>query len=201
MLTIYKIIAIFLMLTTIFYLIFRINKKIEMNILLITIFLISMISGLIVNPMRIGTDIIYEQEIVKQIENIVQKDKEGKWIVEGLTYPYINIPIMVGAPTINCTNVYPNMERWKNIDDNGKYEEIYNRYAHIHINLIEEETYFELNTPDSYTVFLNYNDLKAIEAKYILTCNKLEDKEISEMSFKILYEDNKFKLYEIVYNF
>ena len=44
---------------------------------------------------------------LKQIQNIVEQDKEGKWIVEELGYPYINIPIMVGAPTINCTNVYP----------------------------------------------------------------------------------------------
>lgn len=196
----YMVILIFFMLTILFYFIFRINSKIEKNLLLITIFLVLMISSLIVNPLRIGNDVIYEQEIVKQIQNIVDRDKEGKWIVEGLGYPYINIPIMVGAPTINCTNVYPDLERWKQLDKNGEYEDIYNRYAHITIKLQDEEkSSFELAAPDAFTIYMNTEDLDIIDVKYILTVNNLEQFNSEQIKFELEETKGIFKIYEIIY--
>ena len=50
-----------------------------MNLLLITVFLISIISSLIVNPLRVGTSVIYDQPIVKEVSSIVEQDKDGKW--------------------------------------------------------------------------------------------------------------------------
>ena len=193
----YMVLTIFVMLTIVYYLIFRINRKVEMTLLLIIIFLISVVSSLIVNPVRIGNDVIYEQEILKDIKQVVNQDNEGKWIVEGLGYPYINIPIMVGAPTINCTNVYPDLERWELIDKNGDYEDIYNRYAHITIILNNEQTHFELTAPDTYTVFLNIEDLKLLDVEYILTPNKLENYNSEEINFELIEEENIFKIYKI----
>ena len=194
----YMIIIIFTMLLVLFYLIFRINKKIEMNLLLISIFSISIISSLIVNPIRVGTDVIYEQPIVKQIESIIDKDKEGKWIVEGLGYPYINIPIMVGAPTINCTNVYPDLDRWKLIDKNEKDGDVYNRYAHITINLqTDKDSSFELMTPDSFITYLNVDDLDVLDVRYILTPNSLEKYSSEKIKFELIGQENMFKIYKI----
>lgn len=194
----YMIIIIYTMLLVLFYLIFRINKKIEMNLLLISIFSISIISSLIVNPIRVGTDVIYEQPIVKQIESIIDKDKEGKWIVEGLGYPYINIPIMVGAPTINCTNVYPDLDRWKLIDKNEKYGDVYNRYAHITINLqTDKDSSFELMTPDSFITYLNVDDLDVLDVRYILTPNSLEKYSSEKIKFELIGQENIFKIYKI----
>lgn len=193
----YMIIIIYITLIVVFYLFFRVNKKIEMNLLLITVFLISIISSLIVNPMRVGTNVIYDQPIVKEISSIVEQDKNGKWIVEGVGYPYINIPIMVGAPTINCTNVYPNLERWKLVDQDGKYEEVYNRYAHIAIKLQKKETSFELTAPDAFSIYLNVDDLKILDVKYILTSNDLENYNSDEISFELINKENMLKIYKI----
>ena len=194
---IYMTITIFIMLTVVFYLFFRINKKNAMNLLLISIFLISIINSLIVNPIRIGNDVIYEQPLIKQIESIVEEDKDGKWIVEGIGYPYINIPIMVGAPTINCTNVYPNLERWRLIDKDGSYDEVYNRYAHIALKLQNKETSFELTAPDAFSIYLNVDDLKLLNAKYILTSNNLEDYNTEKIKFELIGQENMFKIYKI----
>ena len=193
----YMIIIIYITLIVVFYLFFRANKKNEMNLLLITVFLISIISSLIVNPLRVGTSVIYDQPIVKEVSSIVEQDKDGKWIVEGVGYPYINIPIMVGAPTINCTNVYPNLERWKLVDEDGKYEEVYNRYAHIAIKLQNEETSFELTAPDAFSIYLNVDDLKVLDVKYILTTNDLENYNSDKISFELINKENMLKIYKI----
>ena len=66
--------------------------------------------------------------LIKEIRTIEQ-EKPGIWIVENAGYPLINIPVLAGAPTINSTNVYPNLEHWSQLDPEGSNEEIYNRYA------------------------------------------------------------------------
>ena len=80
-----------------------------------------------------------------------------------------DLPIMVGAPTINCINVYPNLELWSKVDEDGKYTDVYNRYAQIQANLTEEETKFELLVPDVFVVSLNYKDLNRLNVDYLLS--------------------------------
>ncbi|HEM5084111.1 TPA: hypothetical protein U1218_002223, partial [Streptococcus suis] len=87
------------------------------------------------------------------IKSITDYDKESKWIVDSIGYPLTNIPLVAGAPTLNSTNAYPNLELWKSLDTNGQYDEIYNRYAHVIIELTNsEETVFELLHPDAFKV-------------------------------------------------
>ena len=104
---------------------------------------------------------------------------------------------MVGAPTINCTNVYPNLERWKLVDEDGKYEEVYNRYAHSAIKLQNEETSFELPAPDAFSIYLNVDDLKVLDVKYILTTNDLENYNSDKISFELINKENMLKIYKI----
>ena len=88
--------------------------------------------------------------------------------VEG-GYPLTNVPIMAGAPTINSTNVYPNLERWRLLDKDGRHEKAYNRYAHITVDLTDEETRFELLNPDQFQLMLNYENLRTLDVKYVLS--------------------------------
>ena len=69
--------------------------------------------------------------VLQEISKIHESDEQALWIVEGMELPFLNAPIMVGAPTINSTNTYPDLERWRILDKSGKYEKNYNRYAHI----------------------------------------------------------------------
>lgn len=135
---------------------------------------IGLIGGGLVNPVQKGLDFIEKSVLLDEIESVVAEDPDGKWIVEGMQYPNTNLTLLAGASTINSTNVYPAMERWNQLDPSGKYEDVYNRYAHILINLQEGETEFSLLYPDSFQVSVNTEDMKTLNVSYILSQNELE---------------------------
>ena len=168
-----------------------------------SIAIIMMFTSFLVNPVRKGIDVIKEQPVGKEIKQIQQKES-GLWIVEGMGYPMFNFPIMYGAPTINSTNVYPNLDRWKKLDPEGKYEDIYNRYAHIVIELTdEEEARFELLVVDSFKVYLPVNKLKDLDVKYIFTSNDLDkfnknqNAKKEKISLNKLYNEYNVFIYEV----
>jgi len=170
-------------------------KKISISIITI----IMMFMSFLVNPVRKGIDVIEEQPVGKEIEKIEEKEP-GLWIVEGMEYPMFNYTIMYGAPTINSTNVYPNMERWEKLDPNGEYKDIYNRYAHITIDLVDnEETKFELLYPDAFKIYLSANKLKELDVKYIFTVNDLKKFENQNINFENIYENYGVKIYKVNY--
>lgn len=84
------------------------------------------VSGLCYNPVKKGTYVIYEDELVKKISEIRDQDKEALWITNSKSYGILDIPITVGAKTINCHNLYPNLELRHKLDVEGRYEDIYN---------------------------------------------------------------------------
>lgn len=153
-------------------------------------------SGLMVNPIRRGCDNIYEIPIVQEIVKVHRQDPDGLWIVEGLGYPATNVPIMVGAPTINSINVYPALERWEILDPEGVYFEAYNRYAHIWINLkMEGKAEFYNQAADCLTVHMTLEDMKKIGTKYLFTGNELEDQYGNGV--ERICECGNFKIYRI----
>ncbi|HFR3655195.1 TPA: hypothetical protein ACHVEU_002213, partial [Streptococcus suis] len=146
------------------------NKKRFLKISLVIIFL----SGVMINPIRIGSDVIFKSSLVTNIKSITDYDKESKWIVDSIGYPLTNIPLVAGAPTLNSTNAYPNLELWKSLDTNGQYDEIYNRYAHVIIELTNsEETVFELLHPDAFKVQLPITKLKDLNVTYFVSIRDL----------------------------
>ena len=187
-------IFIFIIGTLALYFTLRANEK--TNKFLITIFIVMIISSGLINPICIGTDAIYKNKLGVKIEEIVKSDKDANWILESIDFPRINYPIIFGAHTINSTNVYPNLDRWKSLDKDNKYLEIYNRYAHIQIILDEkyESAEFELKTPDSFVVKLNEKSLKEVlNVKYILTERDLGNK----YNFDEKYNDGKYYIYQV----
>ncbi len=98
----------------------RFTQRYVETVFLITVIGIMSVSGLLVNPIRRGVDNVYELEAVKEIRAVHEADPEALWAVEGMDYPYINLGIMAGAPTVNSTNVYPVLERWERLDVSGE---------------------------------------------------------------------------------
>lgn len=187
-----------------FYVIMNGNKEWAKKAFLGIAIFITFISGMFVNPLSKGIDVIYDQEIVKEIKQINDANS-GLWVVDSgndTGFPIINIPIMVGAPTINSTNVYPLLERWHLLDPNKSQEDIYNRYAHISINLVNGETKstFELKNPDQFTIKLSTSDLELLNVRYILSKHKLNEFSSDKVNFKELSSANGFTIYEIQYN-
>jgi hypothetical protein len=143
-----------------------------LSAVLVTVFF----TGIAVNPVRRGTDVLYKNPLVEGIARI-NEEEEGLWLVEGLPYPMTNLPLAVAAPTVNSTNYYPDLKRWGQFDPDGTQEYYYNRFAHIEVNLQDErETWFaEGITGDWFVVNLNPEDLKTLGVKYVLTSNDISE--------------------------
>ncbi|MGG7151228.1 DUF7657 domain-containing protein [Clostridium neonatale] len=173
--------------------------KIKNRFLIMTI-IIMMLSGMTVNPIQKGVDVIYNNKLIQEIENINNKEN-GKWIVEGAGFPAMNYPLLAGAPTINSTNVYPAIERWNEFDSNSNDNNIYNRYAHISINLQNSgvSKFSEGITVDQFTLDLNVEDLKKLDVKYIMTSNDLTVFSTNNIEFQKIYDTNNiYKIYKVV---
>ena len=192
-----KFIIILIMLSTIFYFVLRYRVKYNKYILSIIILVALLFSGATVNPIRKGTDVIYDSEIIKTIKEIAQNDN-GLWIVEGQDLPYINIPIMAGAKTINSTNVYPVLDRWKEIDNNNENNFIYNRYSHITINLDNrKDIEFNLTSPDSFSLNLNIDVLFELDVKYVLSCRDLSSYSNDDIVLERIEKIDNYEIYQI----
>jgi len=186
-------------LVVLYFLTFTYNSEKIKKLLIPVLVVVIMFTSFLINPIRKGLDVVTEQPVGKQVKKI-QDENPGLWIVEGAGYPMFNFPIMYGAPTINSTNVYPNLERWYKLDKEKQYEEIYNRYAHIVIELVEnEEAKFELLVQDSFKLYLPVKDLETLEVKYIFTVNDLEKFENENIEFEELYEEYGVRIYEVIY--
>lgn len=139
-----------------------------------------LLAGARVNPVRCGVEDIENAPVLSMIREIHIQEPEALWVVDSEMIPMINAPLLAGAKTVNSTNVYPDLERWRMFDPDNEYEHIYNRYAHITVIAAEKNSYwnkFEAGAPDAFTVYLEHEDLKALGVKYILSARDTLDQE------------------------
>ena len=183
-----------------FYFICRYKAKYANYLLACGIIFVMLMSGATINPIRMGTNIIYGNKMLEEIEQM-NKNDYGNWIIEELGFPYNNYLLMAGVPVLNSTNVYPNIDRWSKIDQKEEYKDIYNRYAHITIKLVKDDKdikeKFELQTPDSFKVYITPHELKELNVKYIFTINQLEQYNSENIEIKLIYEFDNYKVYKI----
>ena len=206
----------FIMIIILFYFLFFIfyslflynNNNIYKNIFIIMISFFLIVSSIYINPIQKGLDVIYSSELYNEVNEISSNDKDAIWISEGNWWNgtgfHGDILIMAGAPTVNSINCYPNLNRWKIIDPELKYKNIYNQYAHIFIYIVNsnDNIYkFEKIIFDHIAINLTPQDLLKLNVKYIVTFKELEQYNIDNIQFKrIKYHTNYFSIYEIISN-
>lgn len=179
-----------------FVMIADVNERIKNSgVVLLTIFVL--FTGLSVHPLMSGTSVITSKPLAKEVQKIVEEDPDGKWIAvnERAVQNYL---IACGAPTYNSVNYVPNMELWSKIDPEGQWEEIYNRYAHIMIFLVEGESSVALRdgAADCIQLNLSYDALEKLDVTYILSPVEI-DTEIHN-NFKLIETDmDQYYIYEI----
>lgn len=156
---------------------------------------LSIITCIFIRPISIGLDAIYSKPAAHAIENIVEKDKEGKWI--SASFVESAYLVMCGAKTVNSVNIYPNLELWSQLDPDGIYVDVYNRFAHISTNFTEQETSFELLGPDSIMLNLSYKDISKTGVKYLFQTKPLNVLETSYANFELLYNEGNVYIYKI----
>lgn len=191
-----KIILVFLLSFVLYYLILR-NKINKLFIIIVTV--IMLVSGLFVNPIQKGINIVNNLEVSKVIKKI-NTQKEGIWIVENFNFFIINFPIMQGATTLNSTNTYPNINFFEKLDKDKKYNKVYNRYAHILIKLIHPNNLmdkFVLLAPDCFQINMTTNELLTLDIDYILTSRNLDEFNDGKINFKNIFygKTKKFDIY------
>lgn len=190
----------FVIFTILYYFIFNGGNKKFKKYFLIGVVILTLIAGGLFNPIETGTDFYFKEPIVQQTATIVQNNPNETWIVEnGINIDSI---IPVGAHTLNSVNTYPQMETWHKIDSAGEFNDTYNRYAHITINLQNNSsTTFELLQPDIFNINLNVSDLETLNITYVLTPRSLENLSNEHVQFIELYKDERnFTIYEIKYS-
>ena len=184
-----------ILLLALFSLFLYLNKK-HFHILMISSLGLCILCGATVNPVQQGLDAIYSHSIVKKIQQL-NLNSPGIWIVAESAFPQNNIPILTGAPCINSTNIYPNLDLWYSIDKNKSYEDIYNRYAHIDITLSNSrKSSFNLIQADTFNVQLSLNDLNTLNIDYILTQKPLTNLHLENYNYNLIYNYHNYYIYQ-----
>ena len=188
--------ALFILYAVTFSIIFMAHSRKGKTMFLICVIFISFTAGALVNPVDNGTDVVFKNDLIYEVESIVHQDPNAKWLVQDMPINYLTV---VGAKTVNSVNVYPNLDEW-HIIDNGENEDVYNRYAHIMVNFQNEtNTTFNLTSQDSFLVNFNVNDLEKLNISYILSPNDLEKLSNENVTFEKISEPSIYKIYHLKY--
>lgn len=131
------------------------------------------ISGFWVNPLSRGVDSIYNKVAAEKILAIEKKHPEQKWVALNTWY-HGDYLVALGVKTLNSIHFYPDLELWRKLDPAKNYYDIYNRFAHVIVSLTNDETHFILNTFDTFTVYVNINDLLKTDVDYLLSSGGID---------------------------
>ena len=105
-------------------------------------------------------------------------------------YQLANLAVANGIHTLNALEVTPDIATWKKLDPNGQWEEIYNRYAFVSVNVVEQESadVFTLVAPDSFTVHVTPEQLRKLGVSNVLSPQKLDAMQFNGYSFERIGE-------------
>ncbi len=182
----FKIVTVSILSFVSFYLILRnkVNKLFVFIIMLIMIF-----SGLFVNPIQKGINVVTDLELSKTVKKIDSQEK-GLWIVEGHNFILNNFLMLQKVKILNCTNTYPNFEFLKQLDKENKYSHVYNRYANIILNLVYKNNIMEkfvLLAQDSFLINITVDDILNLNINYIMSYRPLDEYNNDKIKFEQLY--------------
>ena len=199
-------IALIIFTITFFFILNGSSRKSKIGFLC-CVLIISFSAGGLVNPVESGTDYFFDNPSIQEVQKIVQNDPEAIWIVDGDAVQQSALT-SVGARTLNSINPYTNFDFWETINHNNKSSDIYNRYALVKINIVNNaptdftcgnESY-SINTSDQINVTLNINDLKALNVTYITSLNDLSLLSNQHITFNKVYDNNIVKIFRVTYS-
>lgn len=92
------------------------------------------------------------------------------------------------------------MKTWKQLDPKQKNIDIYNRYAHVQVEVTKGETSFTLNAPDNFTIFMNTSDLLQMKINYICTQVDLTSFNDNKLTFKQVssVDSHGWRIYKLI---
>ncbi len=149
------------------------SKKTKLFLMLLLTF--SFASSYRANPLYKGLSSLLDTPLAKEVRKI-NTDTKGQygWVVYSSIY-LENYLIANGVKSLNGTYFYPQFALWSKFDKDGKYKDIYNRYAHVTLFHDKKKDKFVLYHGDHFGFNLN-------------PC----DKELKKMNFRIFLFEKKF---------
>lgn len=130
--------------------------------------LLMFVSGLCVHPLQHGIGPVTDSALAKEISAEVSDDSNQVWAVED-DASLGNLCAALGAKTVTTTEAYPNLPLWQRLDETGKYEDIYNRYHHVSLELGYDHASFIQREFDHITVEASYDNLMDLGVSRLLT--------------------------------
>ena len=201
-----KILVVWAIIAVVFYLLYRARKS-KYTMAVLGVCTVVLASSIWINPVAKGVPEITKSETMQQIRDLVKEDPQAIWLVVDMAYPATNIPAMAGADCLNTTQTYPQKTRWETLDQEGEYEDIYNRYCHIRASL-GSKTMLELVSTDYIEVTLSPEELKKLNIRYIVSTNDFDEKIAarttniftdSGIEFQKYYEGAQLSIFRCVY--
>lgn len=147
-------------------------------------------SGVIVNPLSVGVKSIYAHGLSKAIQRVHSQDPAAKWVAtsNGHFGQYL---IAHGVKTLDGVHFYPDLKMWRRLDPEGKYNAIYNRYAHVVVDITPGKSAFDTPYPDVVHLSLGVKDLKTTGVKYVMSANDLSTMNTKNDVFTQIYADSE----------
>lgn len=166
-----------------------------------TLLVVLGVTGICVNPIQRGIPAL-DMPIIQEIQTIVGQDPNGVWLADEYGFPIGNLPIMAGAPCLNSTNVYPNLDAWQHLDPEHRYETTYNRYSHISVKLLSDTTQdqletFELIAVDGFQINLTDEMFDLLGVSYVLSPIDYTSDPVWGTKFELISQSAPFYIYKI----
>lgn len=164
----------------------------DLSFLTIAIFVA--ISGACINPLQSGAYTLTDGPTATAIS---QNNSDGDlWLADNSILG--NLCIAEGASCVNSVNAYPALSTWHLVDQEGKYSDVYNRYAHITVEPTCAQTSFELMSPDSFQLIINLDDVRKIGVTKWISSNNLSDYNTDSTEAVEIGTAGKYKIWQLV---
>jgi hypothetical protein len=125
------------------------------------------------NPITVGgyEKLFVNSELIQKMKEQELQLKNPRWLVVG-NYLLGNIPRIIGSQSFSGNYMYPQLEFWKQMDPELKFENDWNRHQHLVFFLAPRESEFKVHSPQSDVVLallpLGSRQFKMIDPNLIL---------------------------------
>ena len=138
-----------------------------------------------------------DKVVIRSVEELKKyKTEDANWVSLD-SFLIANYLGTQGLKVLNSTNLYPNINLWKKIDKEKKYNKVYNRYAHIDMELDNKNTKFELISPDHFKLKITPEDLCKLKVNYATSIKSLDEYNNSNVTFTSKYHKDNIYIYKV----